>query len=105
MQGMVAQRAKLAPEAGSRKDQTAKLMETATKMLKNGATPDVVQFIEETIAEVNENVLGTIVAEHHRDQNRVNDYLDQIDAAIALMQACADSLENHVTERSQASLA
>ena len=42
MQGLVARRGQLTPHAkDARKDATAKLLETATKMMKNGATPDV----------------------------------------------------------------
>jgi hypothetical protein len=99
MQGMVAQRAKLAPEKSSRKDNTAKLMETATAMLKNGVTPDVVQFIETTITEVNSEVLGAIVDEHHRDQGIINAILDDFDAAIAEMEACAETVRGQHVER------
>jgi hypothetical protein len=94
MQGLVARRGQLSPDAKEgRKDATAKLMETATKMLKNGATPDVITFIETTITEVNQNVLGAIVSEHHRDQQLIDDLLARFDAAIAAMEACAASIE------------
>merc|ERR1719359_1896717 len=46
-------------------------METATKMIKNGATPDVINFIEATINDVNDKVLSVIVEEHHRDQGTI----------------------------------
>jgi hypothetical protein len=103
MQGMVAQRAKLAPEKSGRKDNTAKLMEMATKMLKNGATPDVIQFIETTIHEVNDDVLGVIVEEHHRDQNRIYELLAEFDAAIAEMEECAASIAQQHVEREASS--
>merc|ERR1719502_2465513 len=79
MQGLVARRGQLAPESTSRKDATAKLMETATKMMKNGATPDVITFIETTITEVNRDILGVIVNEHNQDQQLINDLLARFD--------------------------
>merc|ERR1719181_842318 len=85
--------------AAARKDNTARLMETATKMMKNGATPDVITFIETTITEVNSNVLSAIVDEHHRDQNLINELLARFDAAIAAMEACAASVRQQHSER------
>merc|ERR1719456_2144805 len=103
MQGMVAKR-NMAPDAEpSRKDNTAKLMETATKMMKNGATPDVITFIETTITEVNSDVLGVIVDEHHRDQQLINDLLARFDAAIAAMEACAASVRQAHVDREASS--
>jgi len=102
MQGMVAKR-NLAPESTSRKDATAKLMETATKMMKNGATPDVVTFIETTITEVNRDVLGVIVEEHHFDQDLIDELLARFDTAIAEMEACAASVRQQHTERDASS--
>ena len=102
MQGMVAKR-NLAPESTSRKDATAKLMETATKMMKNGATPDVVTFIETTITEVNRDVLGVIVEEHHFDQDLIDELLARFDTAIAEMEACAASVRQQHTDRDASS--
>merc|ERR1740138_1864099 len=93
----------MSPESTSRKDATAKLMETATKMMKNGATPDVVTFIETTITEVNSQVLDAIVDEHHIDQNMINELLARFDAAIATMEACAASVAQQHTDREAAS--
>jgi len=105
MQGL-ARQAKLgaADAKQGRKDATAKLMETATKMMKNGATPDVVTFIETTITELNQNVLGAIVDEHNRDQQLINDLLDRFDAAVAAMEECAASVAQQHEDRTQASL-
>jgi hypothetical protein len=99
MQGLVARRGQLNPEGASRKDTTAKLMETATKMMKNGATPDVITFIETTITEVNRDVLGVIVDEHNEDQQLIDDLLARFDAAIAEMVACAASVRQQHTDR------
>jgi len=103
MQSLVARRGQLSPESTSRKDTTAKLMETATKMMKNGATPDVITFIETTITEVNRDILGVIVEEHHADQQLINDLLDRFDAAIAAMEECAASVRQQHTDRETAS--
>ena len=89
----------------ARKDAATKLMETATNMMKSGVTPDVVTFIETTITEVNANVLGAIVEEHHRDQTLINNLLAQFDDAIAIMEACAASVNQEHTDRTAASLA
>jgi len=69
---------------GSKRD-TAKLMETATKMLKNGAgvTPDVVTFIQETINELQTNVLGAITSGHNTDQATLARIVGEMEAAIA----------------------
>ena len=104
MQGLMPRGAKdLAPEKTSRQDNTAKLMETATKMMKSGATPDVITFIETTITEVNSNVLGAIVDEHHRDQELIDELLARFDAAIAAMEACALSVGQQHNDRDASS--
>jgi hypothetical protein len=103
MQGLVARRGQLNPESTSRKDATAKLMETATKMMKNGATPDVVTFIETTITEVNRDILGVIVDEHNLDQQHINELLARFDAAVAAMEECAESVRQQHTARGEAS--
>jgi len=81
--------------ASSKRD-TSKLMETATKMLKNGAgvTPDVVTFIEETITELQTNVLVEITAGHDSDQAYLVRIVGEMEAAIALYQA---HLVSHTT--------
>jgi hypothetical protein len=108
MQGMVARRSQLTPEAPTkeaRQESTAKLMETATRMIKNGATPDVVTFIETTITEVNEDVLGAILDEHARDQQLINDLLVRFDDAVSAMEVCAASVRGQHTEREASSTA
>jgi hypothetical protein len=96
----MARRGQLVPDAKeARKDATAKLMETATKMMKNGATPNVVTFIESTITEVNDEVLSAIVDEHNRDQQLINDLLDRFDAAVAAMEECAASVRQQHVDR------
>jgi len=103
MQSLVARRGQMSPEATSRKDATTKLMETATKMMKNGATPDVITFIETTITSVNTQVLGVIVDEHHLDQQLIDDLLARFDAAILAMEACAASVVGQHIDRETAS--
>jgi len=93
MQGPVARRGQMTPEATSDKDTTAKLMATATKMLKTGATPDVVGFIEATINNVNQNVLGVIVDEHHQNQQTIDNLLARFDVLVEAKQACQASIQ------------
>jgi hypothetical protein len=52
----------------SKKPAIQALMESATTMLKNGATPAVVDFAEETLAEVSGVVIPAIINESENDQ-------------------------------------
>lgn len=83
----------------SRQDATTKLMETATKMMKNGATPDVITFIETTITEVNQNVLGQIVDEHRRDQDLIDSLLARFEAAVTAMEAACAAIREKELQR------
>ena len=74
-------------------------------MMKNGATPDVVTFIETTIAEINQNVLGQIVDEHNRDQALIDSLLARFDVAVSAMEAACAALEVKHNDRMVASLA
>jgi len=92
MQSLMRQN-KLGASTGSskdhRKDSTAKLMETATKMIKNGATPDVVDFITSTISEINDNVLVEITDAYTEDQRYIDAMLQRLtDAAAAIPDDC-----------------
>jgi len=69
----------------ARADNTARLLETATKMIKNGVTPDVVTFVDSTVAEINDEVLPAIEREHSNDQQFV-------DAELAEFDTCIDAL-------------
>merc|ERR1719329_1879402 len=95
MQGLMDRHSTLSASESStretRNDANAKLMETATKMMKNGATPDVITFIETTITEVNQNILGVIVDEHDRDQALIDSLLVRFQEAVDAMEvACAE---------------
>jgi len=65
---------------------TAKLMETATTMLKNGAgvTPDVVEFIERTLETLHTNVLGVITREHFENQQSINDAVAEMERVVSV---------------------
>ena len=52
----------------SKKPAIQALMESATTMLKNGATPAVVDFAEETLHEVSSVVIPAIINESENDQ-------------------------------------
>jgi len=69
----------------ARADNTERLLETATKMIKNGVTPDVVSFVDSTIAEINEEVLPAIQREHDNDQQFVIDELAEFDTCLTAL--------------------
>ena len=41
-------------------------------MIKNGVTPDVIEFVDSTNAEINDTVLQAIISEHNIDQDYIN---------------------------------
>merc|ERR1719329_419769 len=101
MQGLMDRHSTLSASESStretRNDANAKLMETATRMMKNGATPDVITFIETTITEVNQNILGVIVDEHDRDQALIDSLLVRFQEAVDAMEAaCAELEQQHL---------
>lgn len=55
--------------------------------MKNGATPDVIIFIETTITEVNHNVSGQIVDEHHCDQALIGSFRSRRNTATGWLPA------------------
>jgi len=70
----------------ARQDNNQRLLEAATNMIKNGATPDVITFIEDTNREIEDEVLVSIQDEHDKDQDYVNTMLAQFDTCIAALE-------------------
>jgi len=108
MQGLLARHNQLNSEVGeatkdARKDTTARLMETATKMMKNGVTPDVVNFIETTITEINQNVLGSIVDEHNTDQAAINTAHAEFAPLDGALSSCRTNVNNLHSARQETS--
>jgi hypothetical protein len=62
----------LAVGAKSKKPAIQALLESATTLLKNGATTDVIDFAEETLNEVSGVVIPAIINESLNDQNFIN---------------------------------
>lgn len=58
-----------------RRDSVNKLIQTAEHMMKNGVTPDVLEFVTTTINEINDEVLPAIKHEHLEDQKLLNRWL------------------------------
>jgi len=58
------------------------LLETATSMLKNGATEDVVAFATETLAQITQTVLPAIQSAHDTDQQLVDNTFLMFQAAL-----------------------
>jgi len=106
MQGMARRvDGNLGVDGDSKGHDTAKLMETATNMLKNGAgvTPDVEQFINDIISEINTNVLGEITESHHSDQNAINQAVAEMERVRSVCDADLASLANQRVEYETAS--
>ena len=51
-------------------------------MIKNGVTPDVIEFVDSTNAEINDTVLQAIISEHNIDQDYINSLCQAFQDAI-----------------------
>lgn len=91
------------PSADTRGDTTAKLMETATKMLKSGVTPDVITFIETTITDIETEVLTAIQTEHEQDQADIYRLLALYAEAVAHLNNARPDIASTHAERLSAS--
>jgi hypothetical protein len=58
------------------------LLSTATTMLKNGATPDVVEFAQATLTEITSSVLPAIQESHDADQTLIDNTFTMFEAAL-----------------------
>jgi len=106
MQGLMQRQHQQKLSSGaSHHDNTAKLMETATKMLKSGVTPDMVQFIQTTINEIQDEVLPSIVRQHNLDQDLINSMLAHIEDAVHTMEVAAVDVNQLHDSRVAASIA
>jgi len=85
-----------------KKGSTARLMETATNMLKSGAgvTPDVVEFLDSAIRDIELNVLSSITDGHNLQQAEIARIVGELEAAkstyeahLALHQSAVDEHE------------
>jgi hypothetical protein len=70
------------------------LLETATSMLKNGETSDVVAFADATLAEIMNDVLPAIQDAHDADQTLIDNTFTMFEAALANLE-----LENGEVKR------
>jgi hypothetical protein len=70
----------LAVGAKSKKPAIQALMESATTMLKNGATPAVVDFAEETLGEIGDVVIPAILNESISDQQFIRSLYSRFEA-------------------------
>jgi len=66
---------------------SSKLLDSAVQMVKNGATPDVQEFIGATTSEIENDIMVQIQAEHDADQTYV-------DLLMARFQTAVDALAN-----------
>lgn len=70
----------------SKKPAIQALMESATTMLKNGATPDVARFATETLDEVSSVVIPAIINESVNDQAFIRSLYSRFDAIRSTLQ-------------------
>jgi len=80
-----------------RQHSTSKLLETAVKLVKNGATPAVIEFVDATNAEIDDDVLVSIQNEHDRDQQYIDDLVVRYNNALALLQERVTESESYVS--------
>lgn len=85
--------------SAGRRDSMAKLLETATHMLKNGATPAVLEFVNTTTTEIYEGVLPEIEDEHATAQAFLNDRIQEFHDARDALERERASIESLGVER------
>lgn len=93
MQGHVHRSSELVTTQEGRADSTTNLLEIATHMIKTGVSPDVVAFVDSTVAEIDNDVLPAIVREHNLDQAAINNLLAQFDTAISDLGVATGALD------------
>jgi len=85
------------------KDSTAHLLDVAVKMVKNGVTPDVLEFVDRTTSNINDDLYPVIQEEHDTDQAYINDLEASINAAIDRLTGRLDEIDQAHQNRLQAS--
>jgi len=69
------------------------LMSTATSMLKNGATPDVVEFAQATLTEITSIVLPAITDSHATDQVLVDHTFAMFETALVALELGTEEIK------------
>jgi len=87
MQGLKPQQVAPKDEKEDKSKAIANLLQSATSMLKNGATPDVVDFAQATLTEITSTVLPAITDAHAADQQLVDTTFAMFEAALAELEA------------------
>lgn len=87
MQGLKPTQVAPKDDKDDRSKAISNLLQSATSMLKNGATPDVVDFAQATLTEITGTVLPAIENAHAADQQLV-------DTTFAMFEAALIQLEN-----------
>lgn len=91
MQGLKASQDVTQRSDGDKSKAISNLMSTATSLLKNGATSDVVEFAQATLSEITSVVLPAITDAHATDQKLVTDTFAMFeDVLLALEQGTAE---------------
>jgi len=87
MQGIKPQQVSPKAEKEDKSKAIANLLQSATSMLKNGATPDVVDFAQATLTEITTIVLPAIEEAHAADQTLIDETFAMFEAALAELEA------------------
>jgi len=88
------------------KDSTAKLLDSAVAMIKNGVTPDVITFVDSTNEAIDggeESALQTIRDAHQREQEEMYRLYDSLQAEVDLLLERRAETEVHNANRLAAS--
>jgi hypothetical protein len=64
---------KLANQRAQTTTQLSQLLDVATQLLKTGATPDVITFTQDTLADLRNDIMPAITAAHESDVQRLAD--------------------------------
>merc|ERR1719453_1509569 len=68
-------------------------------MIKNGVTPAVMTFVDETNRYITDDVLNAISHSHDVDQDYINDLCQDFTSAVQAMQTQTEEIEVHDTSR------
>jgi hypothetical protein len=83
---------------------TQQLLQAATKMLREGSTPAVITFTQDTFKEIQDDIFPKILANHKKDQEMLDAQLAELEAIVADYQKELKTLaENNRVEEAAAS--
>jgi len=104
MQGLKLQHVAAKDDHDEKSKAISNLLQSATSMLKNGATPDVVDFAQATLNEITSTVLPAIENAHDADQQLIDTTFAMFEAALIELENANNRVKTaHDEERSHSS--